>query len=86
MNTLESKYKEIAEDLLIYFERPKQELIDNIVAALIKAESETWRRAAAACDKCMTHYEGKLGDPHGCLNGLAAEFYAMADGEGPSDL
>lgn len=36
MNTLESKYKEIAEDLLIYFERPKQELIDNIVAALNK--------------------------------------------------
>jgi hypothetical protein len=45
--------------------------------------SKTWALAAKRVGQCMTHYEGKMGDPNGCLAGLAAEFSANAKGDGP---
>lgn len=54
----------------------------DIQAARRGAISDTWRKAATEVSNCMKHYpEG--GDPNGCLEGLACEFSANADGCGP---
>ena len=56
-----------------------EEEVINLIEAAVRS---TWRKAATEVDKCRAHYESG-DDPNGCLLGLACEFSANADGDGP---
>lgn len=57
-----------------------EEEVMNLIEAAVRS---TWRKAATEVNNCRKHYpEG--GDPNGCLEGLACEFSANADGDGPA--
>lgn len=52
----------------------------DLLAAMELIRSGVWKDAARKVSECMSHYENKMGDPNGCLMGLACEFRANADG------
>lgn len=60
-------------------------ITDHIDDAIQSTESMVWALAAKRVSDCMAHYTGKMGDPSGCLQGLAAEFSANSRGDGPDN-
>ena len=63
-----------------------ERLHGQVLRVLQKVERDTWKKAAEQVSECMTHYEDKMGDPNGCLLGLAVEFSANARGDGPDNM